>query len=237
MNQYQLNEKAIEFRSKIDINHFDPIDFFPLITNKIKDLTIVFLDMDLEISGACYKFDSQQIIFINSNHSKGRQTFTAAHEIYHLNYEDTQFTICNLNNDDEIEKYADTFASFLLIPTTALYKYKKEKNIEKWNLDLIIECEQYYQISHEALLFRLKNTGDISNEEYEEYRPNIKQNALRRGYDTILYEPYISKNYTIGNYARLVEETFKKDLISKARKDEYLLDAFLTDLVYNLEDL
>ncbi|MBQ6511570.1 ImmA/IrrE family metallo-endopeptidase [Methanobrevibacter sp.] len=237
MNQYQLNEKAMEFRSEIDISHFDPIDFFPLITHKIKDLTIVFLDMDSDISGACCKFDSQKIIFINSNHSKGRQTFTAAHEIYHLSCEDEQFTICNLNNADEIERTADAFASFLLIPTPALYKYKKENNIEKWNLDNIIECEQYYQISHEALLFRLKNAGDISNDEYDEYKPNVKQNALRRGYDTSLYEPYISKNYTIGNYARLVGEVFEKDLISKARKDEYLLDAFLSDLVYDMEDL
>ena len=86
MNFYKLNELATEFRSDIGINHADSIDFFPVIVNKLKNLTIVFLDMDAEISGACYKFDTQKIMFINSNHTKGRQTFTAAHELYHLFY-------------------------------------------------------------------------------------------------------------------------------------------------------
>lgn len=237
MNLYKLNQLAAEFRSDIGINHSDPIDFFPLITNKIKNLTIVFLDMDNDISGACYKLDCQKIIFINSNHPKGRQTFTAAHEIYHLFYDDTPFTICNINSDDEIEKNADQFASFLIMPINALYKYKKDKEIKKWDLNTIIDCEQYFQISHDGLLYRLKSKGEISSEEYEEYKPKIKYNALRAGYDLSLYEPYISKNYTIGNYARLVEELCRKDLISNARKEEYLLDAFLSDLVYNMEDL
>lgn len=237
MNFYQINQIATEFRSDIGINHFDPIDFFPLITNKIKNLTICFLNMDNNISGACYKFDSQKIMFINSNHSKGRQIFTAAHELYHLFYDDTPFTICNINSNDEIEKNANQFASFLILPINALYNYKKEKNIKNWDLNLIIDCEQYFQISHEALLYRLKNMGEIPFEDYDEYKPHIKYNAIHAGYDLSLYEPYISKNYTIGNYARIVEEVYKKDLISNARKEEYLIDAFLSDLVYNMEDL
>ncbi len=237
MNLFKLNELAIEFRSDIGINHSDSIDFFPVITNKLKNLTIVFLDMDNEISGACYKFDAQKIIFINSNHTKGRQTFTAAHELYHLIYDDTSFTICKVNSDEEIEKNADNFASFLLMPINALYNYKKENNIKKWDLDLIIDCEQYYQISHESLLYRLKNIADITFEEYNEFKGDVKLKARRRGYDSSLYEPYISKNYTLGNYARLVEEVFEKELISNARKEEYLLDAFLDDLVYNMEEL
>lgn len=237
MNFYQLNELAIQFRLDLGINHIDAIDFFPSVTNKIKNLSIVFLNMADDISGACYKFDSQKVMFINSNHPKGRQIFTAAHEIYHLFYDDTPFTICNINNNDKIEKYANQFASFLILPTNALYNYKKEKNIEKWDLNSIIDCEQYFQISHEALLYRLRSSKDISSKQYNEFKPNITYHAIHRGYDLSLYKPYISKNYTIGNYARLVEEVFEKDLISNARKDEYLLDAFLSDLVYNLEDL
>ena len=237
MNFYQISELAKEFRIDIGIGHDDPFDLIPSITNKIRNLTIVFLNMDNEISGACYKFKSQKIIFINSNHTKGRQKFTAAHELYHLYYDDTPFTICNVNANDEIEKEANQFASLLLVPASTLYHYKKEKEIEKWDLNSIIECEQYFQISHEALLYRLRSCGDLSYEEYEEYRPNIKMNALKKGYDLSLYEPFISKNYTLGNYVRLVEEVFEKNLISRARKEEYFLDSFLSDLVYNLEDL
>lgn len=237
MNLYELNQLAIEFRLDIGLNYDTPLDFFPLITTKLKNLTIVFLEMDNKISGACFKVDSQQIMFINSKHPKGRQVFTAAHEIYHLFYEDTTFTICNLNSNDEVEKNANHFASFLLIPINALYSYKKENNIEKWDLNSIIDCEQYFQISHEALLYRLKSSGDITFEEFNLFKPNIKNNAQHRGYDSSLYEPYIDKNYTIGNYVRLVEKVYGKDLISNGKREEYLIQAYLSDLVYNLEDL
>ena len=237
MNLYELNKLAIEFRSDIGLNQESPLDFFPVITNKLKNLTIVFLEMDEKISGACFKVDSQQIMFINSKHPKGRQVFTAAHELYHLFYEDAAFTICNLNSNDEIEKNANQFASFLLMPINALYSYKKENNIEKWNLNSIIDCEQYFQISHEALLYRLKNGSDITFEEFNKFKPNIKNNAQYCGYDSSLYEPYIDKNYTIGNYVRLVEEVYQKDLISNGKREEYLIQSYLSDLVYNLEDL
>ena len=237
MNLYELNKLAIEFRSDIGLNQESPLDFFPVITNKLKNLTIVFLEMDEKISGACFKVDSQQIMFINSKHPKGRQVFTAAHELYHLFYEDAVFTICNLNSNDEIEKNANQFASFLLMPINALYSYKKENNIEKWNLNSIIDCEQYFQISHEALLYRLKNGSDITFEEFNKFKPNIKNNAQYYGYDSSLYEPYIDKNYTIGNYVRLVEEVYRKDLISNGKREEYLIQSYLSDLVYNLEDL
>lgn len=237
MNLYELNKLAIEFRSDIGLNQESPLDFFPVITNKLKNLTIVFLEMDEKISGACFKVDSQQIMFINSKHPKGRQVFTSAHELYHLFYEDAAFTICNLNSNDEIEKNANQFASFLLMPINALYSYKKENNIEKWNLNSIIDCEQYFQISHEALLYRLKNGSDITFEEFNKFKPNIKNNAQYCGYDSSLYEPYIDKNYTIGNYVRLVEEVYRKDLISNGKREEYLIQSYLSDLVYNLEDL
>ena len=237
MNLYELNKLAIEFRSDIGLNQESPLDFFPVITNKLKNLTIVFLEMDEKISGACFKVDSQQIMFINSKHPKGRQVFTAAHELYHLFYEDAAFTICNLNSNDEIEKNANQFASFLLMPINALYSYKKENNIEKWNLNSIIDCEQYFQISHEALLYRLKNGSDITFEEFNKFKPNIKNNAQYCGYDSSLYEPYIDKNYTIGNYVRLVEEVYRKDLISNGKREEYLIQSYLSDLVYNLEYL
>ena len=65
MNSYQLNQLATEFRLDMGINHNDPLDFFPLITNKLKNLTIVFLEMAEEISGACCRLNTEQIMFLN----------------------------------------------------------------------------------------------------------------------------------------------------------------------------
>ena len=83
-------------------------------------------------------------------------------------------------------------------------------------------------MSHEALLYRLKSASEISFEEFNSFNPHVKYSAAKRGYDL---------NYTMGNYTRLVEEAYKKDLISNGKREEYLLQAFLSDLVYNLEEL
>lgn len=203
----------------------------------MKNLTIIFLDIPQNISGACYKLNSQKIIFVNANQPKGRQNFTVAHEIYHLFYEDAILNICNVDSNHEVEINANQFASFLLMPDNALYYYKKENNINKWDLDSIIDCEQYFQISHEALLYRLKNQGEITSDEFNEFKPNIYYNAIHRGYDLSLYAPFIGKKYTIGNYVRLVEQAYENDKISSAKREEFLLQLYLSDLIYNLEDL
>ena len=237
MDLYEINNLAMEFRIDIDVGHHDPLNLFTTLINRLRNLTIVFMEMDEDISGACCKLNRHQVIFINAKHPKGRQNFTAAHEIYHLFYEEPSFTVCNVNSTDEIEKIANQFASFLLLPMNALYHYKKDNNIEKWDLNSIIDCEQYFQISHEALLYRLKNMNEITSDEFNSFKKNVKYHSIHRGYDLSLYKPYTDNNYTIGNYVRLVEKAYKKDLISNGKREEYLIQSYLGDLVYNLEEL
>lgn len=43
-------------------------------------------------------------------------------------------------------------------------------NIDEWNLSNIISVEQYFQISHHALLIRLLNNRLISKKEFDEYK-------------------------------------------------------------------
>ena len=223
----EMNELACACRRqwKIDVN--ESIDIFSLAINKIKNLTIVFKVMDNDISGACLKLENENIIFVNSRHSKGRQAFTIAHELYHLKYDDDNFNICGIESDDEIEKKADLFASCLLMP-----------HIQKWDLDSIIDAEQYFQISHQALLLRLRFfLNEITYEQYMAFKEDIIRNASIRGYDSSLYTPYLNMEYlTIGNYIKLTEKAFEEDLISQGKKEELLLDAFREDIVYNLND-
>ncbi|AMK15266.1 ImmA/IrrE family metallo-endopeptidase [Methanobrevibacter olleyae] len=234
----EMNELACGFRRgwKIDMN--ESIDIFSLAINKIKNLTIVFKKMDNGISGACLKLDKENIMFVNSIHRKGRQAFTIAHELYHLKYDDNDFNICGVDSDDEIEKRADLFASCLLMPHGAIETYKLNNNIKKWNLDLIIDAEQYFQISHQSLLWRLRHfLNEISYDEYISYKEDISYNASIRGYDLSLYTPYLNKEYfTIGNYIKLVELAYEKDLISRGKKEELFLDAFREDIVYKFSE-
>ena len=124
------------------------------------------------------------------------------------------------------------------MPHGAIETYKLNNDIENWDLDSIIDAEQYFQISHQALLWRLRHfLNEISFDEYMAYKEDVIYNASIRGYDLSLYSPYSNKEYlTIGNYIKLTEKAFEEDLISQGKKEELLLDAFREDIVYNLNE-
>lgn len=228
MDFYEINELACQCRRDWNIDIFNPIDIFSLVINKIDNLTLVFIEMDDEISGACYKSNSQVIIFLNSIHNKLKQSFTLAHEIYHLKYGENVFNVCG-KSDDEEEKIADLFASCLLIPNGALNSYKKEKDIKNWTIDEIVDCECFFKVSHAEFINRLKLIGE--NGEFKQSVEGVY------GRDHTLYEPYTKNQGVIGNYVKLTKKLFEEELISKGLHDEFLTDAFCTDLVYgDLED-
>lgn len=181
-----------------------------------------------ELSGCCSKTEDDNI-----KHSKGRQNFTLAHELYHLLYEDTKNSfVCNVNSKDESEKNADKFAECLLIPKIALYEFIKRNNIDHWTLNDIIKCEQYFQISHTAMLCKLRREQEISYDDYCRYKTGVKSAAWNLGYDLSLYEP-ANENYALGKIIPLSGMAYENNMITGGKYDEILLNIFRSDMVYN----
>ena len=183
------------------------------------------------------KISSDMLIGINSNMSIGRQNFTLAHELYHLLYEENKnnFVICDYSSESESEIEANIFASYLLIPYEGLKRYAKNMNISKWSLDDVIAAEQYYQISHMALLFRLVEQNFITEEESLEFQ-NVKishEARIRRFNDDLYYpSPEDRKYFSLGNYVKSVGKAYSSNKISVGKKDELLLDGFRGDLTF-----
>lgn len=225
---FEMNDEANKLRREWFIDENAPIDIFAIIKNKIENLTIVFMDMGNEISGASSKFGKQNVIFINSLETYGRQRFNLAHELYHLKYDD-KFITCFKSSNKDIEKKADQFASCLLLPHSALKYFEEMNGIEKktdWTIEKIIDAEQYFQISHHALLWRLRNLEILTYDSYQKYKRNPSKKARKMGYNTKLYEPYTTENTTDGNYIKLLNELYDKKILLSKEKNEYLADAF-----------
>lgn len=220
-----------------------PIDIFASI-GEIDNLTLVFYPFSENISGMCIKQDKEKIIAINSSLSYGRQRYSAAHELYHLfiQLDLPTTTICEKNIESqkkipEIE--ANRFASYFLAPYDALKGYIKDtlkKQPYTLSVDDVVKIEQYFQMSRQAILFRLINEGYIDEGFAETMKTNIIKSAIRLGYSTTLYLPLEQeKQYmTIGSYIKLAEELRDKDIISNGKYEELLLDAFRSDIVYNI---
>jgi hypothetical protein len=114
----------------------------------------------------------------------------------------------------------------------ALLNYEREHGIEKWDLDAIIETEQFFQISHKAMLRRLMMLDKITEDEFDDLLPGIIWNARQRGYSDKLYVPYVDKqNFVMGNYIKLINKAYDDNLISQGKRDELFKDSFNEDLI------
>lgn len=229
-------------RKTLNEDSSSPVDIFSLINN-MKNVTLVFYPMSDRISGMCIKEGNSKVIAINSNMSYGRQRFTAAHEIYHLFFEsELRSVICEKDISDlksDSEKEADKFASYFLAPYDSLREYLEEHGMldnHVINIEDVINMQQFYQLSHQAMLYRLVYDGYLDWNTYNNLKMAVSQKAMRLGYDDRLYKASQEekKYFSIGEYVRKVEKLKDKDLISNGKYEELLLDAFRADIVYNL---
>ena len=238
----ELNSLALRTRRMWNEDGYSPIDIFTIVNGwKDKKITIVRYPLSSRISGMCTKENEDIVICINSTTSYGRQRFTLAHELYHVLYEeDMQRVICDMSmngNKSESEKEANKFASYLLMPYDALLEYEHDKT--KWDLEKVIDAEQFFQVSHQSMLYRLVCDNLISSEVADEYKSiTVSTVAAKLGYGKELYLP-TDKNkqyFTTGEYIRKVEKMAKKDLISEGKMEELLLEAYRADIVYNIDE-
>ena len=233
----ELNYLAIKLRKQFNEDEYSKIDIFSLC-EKIDGLSIVLYPLGEHISGICIKNKSTKVIAINSSMSKGRQRFSLAHELYHLYVDNTQGTIIskiNLDNSNYIEKEANTFASYLLMPYNALRQFiDNEENTKE--IELILKIEHEFEISHQATLVRLLMDGIITKKEYDKYsKIKINEVSWFNDYPIDLYNPTkepLNKR-TYGHYIKQVNELKNKNMISNGKYEELLLDAFRDDLVFS----
>lgn len=238
----ELNAEAISLRKYFGEDINSPIALFSLLHNH-EDLTIVLYPMSERVSGICIRDGTNKIIGVNSTSTYGRQRFTIAHELYHLFFHsDLKSIVCSkelgIEKNDQ-EKEANMFASFFLAPYEALVYFVKHRlGKEKHRLELadVVKVEQYFGMSRQATLWRLIGDGYLTPEKADAMKMGIAASALKLGFDNRLYLPTPpEKQYgAFGKYIKLVERIKHKDLITRGKYEELLLDGFRGDLVYGL---
>lgn len=229
----KLPKLNINIRRQLGIDEYSPINIFTLLVQKIPNLTIVSFPMKRSVSGCCFKNNFDFIILINSIHSRGRQNFTLAHELYHLLDDEENFYICSEGFKNEIEQKADEFASNLLMTEHGLYDFIESNNINKWTIEDIIKCEQYFQIDHNLLIRKLYSQNLIDGSQFAEFSFNIKPKASSLGYDTSLYEsPKDKEYYSIGHMIPLTEKLWNLEKIGNGLRKDILLDLYKEELIY-----
>ena len=243
VSKMDISNKASYIRKILGEDNYSPIDIFALVQS-IEKLTLVFYPLGNMISGACIRNGTSAVIVINSGMSVGRQRFSLAHELYHLYYDDDlKSTICQskIGNGNENEKTADRFASYLLMPQTALYdrivKLKDGPKKRKLTMAEIIGLEQHFGVSRQAMLFRLQEENELNQNDVEDMLKNVIKSAARLGYNISLYKPTPENRNkeTLGYYVKQAEYLLNSNAISTGKYEEWLMDAFRDDIVYGDE--
>lgn len=96
----------------------------------------------------------------------------------------------------------------------------------------IIKCEQYFQISHSAMLCKLMREDLITFNEFLTFRKGVKRNALELGYDLSLYESTMHY-YSLGEIIPVSKKAYNENRITGGKFDEILPDVFRGDFVYS----
>src|SRR5574344_1323643 len=159
---------ARKFRSDYDYSMSEPIIIKSLLT-KLRILTM-YKPLSEDAYGLSTRSADKEdkFILVNSQSSKGRQHFTIAHELYHLYLDENPHPhVCIRDGKkDRTEVLADAFASALLLPREGVLKAIPNDEIKSRNVSLatVFSLEQYFRVSHQSVVFRLKRLSLITEE-------------------------------------------------------------------------
>jgi len=222
LSEFDAELLAVRFRNMLHLPQDVP---FP-VKSALEQLGIltVFRPLSDSSFGMSIKMkDGSRFMLVSSNSTIGRQHFTIGHELYHLYYdENPQPHMCGTDGKAPTEQSADMFASNLLLPRVGLLAMLPEDFPTSKKLDLatVVKMEQKFQVSRQALLYRLKRLGIIGEDVLQSLLlAPTRDAAQRRGYDVALYENG-NEGLIIGDYSSLATDLFEKGRISEGHYNE-----------------
>lgn len=222
LSEFDAELLAVRFRNMLHLPQDVP---FP-VKSALEQLGIltVFRPLSDSSYGMSIKMkDESRFMLVSSNSTIGRQHFTIGHELYHLYYdENPQPHMCGTDGKAPTEQSADMFASNLLLPRVGLLAMLPEDFPTSKKLDLatVVQMEQKFQVSRQALLYRLKRLGIIGEDVLQSLLlAPTRDAAQRRGYDVALYENG-NEGLIIGDYSSLATDLFEKGRISEGHYNE-----------------
>ncbi|OGC42883.1 hypothetical protein A2Y85_02330 [candidate division WOR-3 bacterium RBG_13_43_14] len=197
-----------------------PALVFKRILEEDGNIPIFFLDLPTGTSALSLIMGNYSAICVNRKDTSWRRNFDIAHELFHVVYRQVPPENCGASDNGIQESFANAFASAFLLPRSSLEKeIEKRTTNSKLNvLDLImIACE--YEISLDALVWRLVNLGRISRATAEKILNFKEIKEHYKGLQKIKGErlPYISKKYLC-----MIFDAFTQGKMSEMSVAEYL---------------
>jgi len=190
------------------------------ILEKDRNIPVFYLELPEGTSAATISSSNISAICINAQEAPWRKNFDLAHEVFHLIYTSQKASHCGFNNTANIEKWANAFASALLLPGDEIQKFMNKFRRDKKLpiINIMLEAKDF-GVSTSALLWRLVNLGWIKRNDVEQ----LLQSELLKEKDRAIRSkiPWQS-SYLSHRFISMIFKALSEGLLSRARAAEYL---------------
>lgn len=194
-------------------------------------IKVIFLPIESDISGGSTKDDEfGMAILINSNDAPWRRNYDLAHEFFHIltwdYFAPEEIYSDNAGKKSRVEQMADVFASSLLLPEKEIREeFDKKKDGKKISYLDLIDIARDFNVSLEALLWRLVNLGLLKKQNILKVLEkgtiiDVDKKHRRRDWAEN-QSPHISSRYI-----SLAIKAYHLGKISKGRLAEYLNEKY-----------
>ncbi len=196
---------------------------------QIMGVMVFYLDLGDSGSAASTIGEFGKAILINSSDAPWRRNYNLAHEFFHLITWDTfsQEEIFSESSKEKnnVERWADAFASVLLLPAEEVRKeFLKRLDGKSIEYISLVEIAREFRVSIEALLWRLVNLNLIKKKvvleclEKGEIKDIDKKMRITDWMD--------DKAYLSSRYITLAIKALQRGSLSKAKFAEYVNKPF-----------
>ena len=146
------------------------LDAFGVLVYRSDDLP--HLDRDGVVSGAFVNHpELGYCVFVNARCSAGRQAFTLAHELAHALFHYTErATVSRRGDRAQQERFANSFASHLLVPGRELRRLAKTWLAGSVTEYGAVQLAAHFRVSYAMMLFRLLDEGLVTRPEVSRWR-------------------------------------------------------------------
>ncbi|WP_025641560.1 ImmA/IrrE family metallo-endopeptidase [Schnuerera ultunensis] len=184
--------------------------------------------LDIEgLSGFITYFENRFIVYLNTNFTLGHERYTAAHELYHIIYNEDilkrEKVFLDKEKYKEEETKADVFAAEFLMPEDYVKEiFYKFINVDKEEVQPkhVVRMHNYFKVSYKAMLKRLIQLNLCSMAKYSELveisslenKDKLQSLTKEEGYNIDLIVPS-KENYIPHEYIMYAKANYENGKI------------------------
>jgi Zn-dependent peptidase ImmA (M78 family) len=170
---FGLEEKQLKFKN--------PYEFYHHLRRSLEEFNIFVFQISMPLEdarGFALSDDKPSIIVLNSKDIIEARIFTLMHEFGHILLGETGIDIPEFGNDNNIERWCNTFSSNFLLPEEIAKRMFEENKDKLTDNNFLNYFSRKYKVSKSMILYSMLKLGFISDTLFDEIMDRFRKAVL-----------------------------------------------------------